>query len=215
MLLFAKKVIELLEITLEKPKLLYTIDSYLNHMNQNRINIEYEIILRLLKGNSYGREIAKELDISLTTIQRSILELESKNILDIEIQGKNKIFSLKKNIIARNHIFNAENYKLVKLLSHYPELGPVITDVLGESKSSLVILFGSFAKFSAKKGSDIDIYLDTSNIKEKKEIEMVNSKINVKIGKLNINSLLIKEIIRNHVIIKGVEEFYEKIKFFE
>jgi len=204
------------QITLNsEPKHLYTIDSYLNHMNQNRINIEYEIILRLLKGNSHGREIAKELDISLTTIQRSMLQLERKNILDIEIQGKNKMFSLKKNIIARNHIFNAENYKLVKLLSHYPELGPVITDVLGESKSSLVILFGSFAKFSAKKGSDIDIYLDTSNINEKKEVEIVNSKINVKTGKFDINSLLIKEIIRNHVIIKGVEEFYEKTRFFE
>ena len=204
------------EIALDsEPKHLYTIDSYLNHMNQNRINIEYEIILRLLKGNAYGREIAKELDISLTTIQRSLLELERKNILDIEIQGKNKIFSLKKNLMARNHIFNAENYKLVKLLSHYPELGPVITDVLGKSKSSLVILFGSYAKFSANKNSDIDIYLDTLNIKEKKEIEMVNSKINAKIGKFDINSLLIKEIIRNHVIIKGVEEFYEKTRFFE
>ena len=207
--------IGLLEIVLEKPKHLNTIDSYLNHMNQNRINIEYEIVLRLLKGNTYGREIVKELDISLTTIQRSMLELERKNILDVEIQGKNKMFSLKKNIMARNHIFNAENYKLVKLLSHYPELGPVISDVLVKSKSSLVILFGSFAKFSAKKGSDIDIYLDTSNIKEKKEVEMVNSKINAKIGKFDINSLLIKEIIRNHVVIKGVEEFYEKTRFFE
>ena len=204
------------EIVLDsETKHLYTIDSYMNHMNQNRINIEYEIILKLLKGNAHGRKIAKELEISLTTIHRSLLELVRKNILDVDVQGKNKVYSLKKNLMARNNILNAENYKLVKLLSHYPELGPVISDVLGDSKSSLVILFGSFAKFSAKKGSDIDIYLDTSNIKEKKDVEMVNSKINVKIGRFDATSLLIKEIIRDHIIIKGVEEFYEKTRFFE
>lgn len=184
-------------------------------MNQNRINIEYEVMLRLLKSNAHGRGIAKELDIPLTTVQRSLLGLEGKNVLDVAIQGKNKVYSLKKNLMARNHIFNAENYKMVKLLLRYPELGPVISDVLGKSKCSLIILFGSFAKFSANKNSDIDIYLDTLNIKEKKEVEMVNSRINAKIGRFDVKSLLIKEIIRNHIIIKGVERFYEKSGFFE
>ena len=150
----------MIEIILEEPKHLNIIDSYMNHMNQNRINIGYEIVLMLLKSNAHGREIAKGLDIPLTTVQRSLLELERKNVLDVVIQGKNKVYSLKKNLVARSHIFNAENYKMVKILSHYPELGPVISDVLGKSKSSLIILFGSFAKFSADKSSDIDILID-------------------------------------------------------
>ena len=187
----------------------------MNHMNQNRINIEYEIILRLLKENNHGRGIAKDLGIPLTTIQRSLLELERKNVLDVGIQGKNKVYSLKKNLMARNHIFNAENYKMAKLLLHYQDLGPIISDVLDKSKSPLVILFGSFAKFSANKGSDIDIYADTTNTKEKKEVEMINSKISFKIGKFDIKSLLIKEIIMNHVILKGVEGYYKKTGFFE
>jgi len=205
----------LLEIVLEKPKDLNTIDSNMNHMNQNRINIEYEIIFKLLKDNAYGREIAKELGIPLTTIQRSLLELEKNNVLDVVVQGKNKVYSLKKNLMARKFVYNAENYKMAKLLLRYPNLGPIISDVLSKNKSSLIILFGSYAKFSANKNSDIDIYLDTLNIKEKKEAEMVNSKVNAKIGRFDVKSLLIKEIIINHVIIKGVERFYEKSGFFE
>jgi hypothetical protein len=67
----------------------------------------------------------------------------------------------------------------------------------------------------AKKDSDIDIYIDTKDSKIKEDIEHIDSKINVKIGNYNKDSTLIKEIEKNHVIIKGIEEYYEKSKFFE
>ena len=74
----------------------------------------------------------------------------------------------------------------------------------------LIVLFGSYAKGLANKNSDIDIYIETKNRNVKKLVENVNSKINVKIGSFNIDSPLIKEIIKNHVIIKGIEVFYDK-----
>ena len=77
-----------------------------------------------------------------------------------------------------------------------------------------IILYGSVAKNEEGKESDIDIYIETQSKKLKEEIELLNSKINVKIGKYNKDSLLIKEIEKNHVIIKGIEVFYEKNKFF-
>ena len=49
---------------------------------------------------------------------------------------------------------------------------------------------------------------------EKNKIKELNSKLSIKIGDFDVNSLLIKEIIKNHVIIRGVEEFYTKNKFF-
>ena len=73
----------------------------------------------------------------------------------------------------------------------------------------------SRTKFNAKKTSDIDLYIETNSKLLKKKIEKFNSKINVKIGKFDNKSLLIKEIIKNHVIIKGVERFYEKSGFFK
>ena len=61
----------------------------------------------------------------------------------------------------------------------------------------------------------MDIYIDTKNSRLKDDIELIDSKISVKIGDYNKDSLLIKEIEKNHVIIKGVEIYYEKNKFFD
>ena len=47
----------------------------------------------------------------------------------------------------------------------------------------------------------------------KEEIASVHSKIKVKIGEFDLGSPLIKEIVKNHVILRGVEELYEKIGF--
>ena len=43
----------------------------------------------------------------------------------------------------------------------------------------------------------------------------INSKLSIKIGKFDTKSLLIKEIIKNHVIIRGLEDFYERVEFFK
>lgn len=184
-------------------------------MNQNRINLKYEILLNLIKQESHGRELTKTLQQSLTTIQRDLKELEKENILEFKISGRNKIYSIKKNSAAKRYLFNAENYKLIKVIKRYPFLDPIFEDVLKKTNSQIIILFGSYAKFKAKKDSDIDFYIETDNKKTKREIELINSKINVKIGKFSLHSLLIKEIIKNHVILRGLEKYYEKIKFFE
>ena len=108
-----------------------------------------------------------------------------------------------------------ERYKLIKLLKKYPELGIIISDVLKKTREKMIILFGSYAKFRAKKDSDIDIYVETRDKKVKKELEFINSKIRIKIGTFDTSSLLIKEIVKDHVILRGVERFYEKTKFLE
>jgi hypothetical protein len=48
----------------------------------------------------------------------------------------------------------------------------------------------------------------------KEAVEAVHSRISVKIGELDTSSQLVREIVRNHVILQGVEEFYGKIGFF-
>jgi predicted nucleotidyltransferase len=183
-------------------------------MVQNRDNLDLEIILVLLKKESHLREIAKALSKPHSTILRRVNQLVKENVLDYRIEGKNKVFFIKKNLVAKNYVFNAERYKLIKLLKHYPELSIIIDDILKKT-DRLTVLFGSYAKFKAKKDSDIDIYVETKSKKVKEEIESVNSRIRVKIGEFNLNSELIKEIIKNHVILKGIEEFYEKTRFFE
>ena len=191
-------------------------------MTQIKVNYNYEILLFLLKRDMHGREIAKELRTSLTRVQAILTELRKINVLDYKIEGKNHIYFIKKNLMSKSFILNAENYKLSKIINKHPELEPIFQNVIKKSKSSLILLFGSYAKNTEKKDSDIDIYIKTTNPKIAKEVQKIYnllsdliSIISIKTGNFNSDDLLIKEIIKNHAIIKGGEEYYEKIKLFE
>jgi len=185
--------------------------SLLKHMVQKQ-DIELEVILILLKGKAHLREISRLISVPHATLMRKLNQLVEDNILDYSLEGRNKLFFLKTNLQSKNYIFNAERYKLIKLLNKYPKLSIIFDDILSKSNNSLIILFGSYANFSAGSKSDIDIYIDgTKKIKE--ELEEINSKISIKIGSFDKDSLLIKEIIKHHIILKGVEEFYEKISY--
>ena len=104
-----------------------------------------------------------------------------------------------------------ENYKLIKFFEKYPHLEPLFEDIIKKCGSKLIILFGSYAKGIPKQESDIDIYIETKEQNLKKKAEEIDSKLSIKIGKFNQDSLLIKEIIKNHVILNGVERFYEQL----
>lgn len=182
-------------------------------MTQKKINYLYEVLLCLLKKNMHQRELAKELKTSLTRIQSILKELREINAIDYNETGKNHVYFIKKNLISKSLILNAENYKLIKLLKKYPYFGPIFKEIIIKCPKSIILLFGSYAKETERKDSDIDIYIDITNQKIKKEIQNIYPTLSIKIGKFNLDSLLIKEIIKNHIIINNGEEYYEKIKF--
>lgn len=173
----------------------------------------YEIILNLLKGENHLRQIAKDLGMNHMTTKRILDSLMRSNVLDVKKQGRNNIFSIKNTLESQNTAFMAEFYKLNRLIRKHPELRGDI-EKLKKMPAETIIIFGSYAKDSETGRSDIDIYIDTSSSKIKKEAENINNKLSVKIGKFSKESLLIKEIEKNHVIVKGAERFYEKSKFF-
>ncbi|MDI6737991.1 MAG: nucleotidyltransferase domain-containing protein [Nanoarchaeota archaeon] len=184
-------------------------------MTQIKVNYAYEALLLLLKKEMHGREMAKELKTSLTRVQSILAELREINVLDYKAVGKNHLYFIKKNLVAKSFVLNAENYKLANIIRKNPEMEPIFQDIIKRSKASLILLFGSYAKGSQKNGSDIDIYIDTTSPKIKEDVQKIYDLISVKIGKFNPDDLLIKEIIKNHAIIKGGEEYYEKIRFFD
>lgn len=185
------------------------------HVVQFWDNLAYEIILLLLRGGRHIRDISKALDASHSTVLRRLNRLVEENAIDYRMEGKNKVFFIKKNLEGRNYVYNSERYKLNKLVKKYPPCAVVIEDILRKTNELLVILFGSYAKFSAKEDSDMDVYVETRRREVKETLESINSKIRVKTGDFNTESLLIKEIIRNHVILQGTEDFYEKTGFFK
>ncbi|MBS3118589.1 nucleotidyltransferase domain-containing protein [Candidatus Woesearchaeota archaeon] len=173
-----------------------------------------EIVLDLIRGKSHMREIANHLNTNHMMIARRIKSLIKDNVLDFKVEGKNKVFFLKKTIEAKNYVFSAETYRLNQFLKKYPSLRQIIEKIQADKKIKLAVVFGSYAKRIAKEDSDIDIYIDTNDKNIKESLSFLNSRLSVKIGKYNKSSLLIKEIEKNKVIIKGVESYYEKNGFF-
>lgn len=177
-----------------------------------RDSLELEIINVLLRSENHVRGIAKLLNESHSTVLRKLNDLKKENVVDSMVEGKNKIFFLRDNLIAKNYIKKAELQKLSRLLREYPELGVLFEEILKKTDDRLVVLFGSYAKGLAKKDSDIDIYIETKSRNVKKTIEEIHSKISVKTGTFDIRSPLIKEITKDHIIIKGIEVFYDMLE---
>jgi len=182
-------------------------------MSQN--NYDIRIVESLLKSENHVRGLAKALGTNQTTIARKLDGLYKNNIVDYRQEGRNKVFFVKKTLEAKQFAYSVEANKLLELLKRYPELRRIIEAIKKNKKITLAVLFGSYAKGTAKKESDIDIYIETKDRRIKEEVELIDSKISVKIGEYDKESLLIREIEKNHIIIKGVESYYEKNKFFD
>lgn len=184
-------------------------------MTQIKVNYQYETLLLLLKREMHQREIAKELKTSLTRIQSILKELRNINAVDYREVGKNHIYFIKKNLVSRSLILNAENYKLIRLLRKHPALEQIFKQIIKICPDNMILLFGSYANGTEKKDSDIDIYIETTDNKLKDELQKIHHNLSIKIGQFNPDDLLIKEVIKNHIILQKGEEFYEKTKFLD
>ncbi len=180
-----------------------------------RDSLESEIVLVLVNGREHVRKIARILHESHATVLRKLRLLSQKNIVDSVREGRNTVYFIKSTLRARYAIYIAEHYKLSKLFERYPKLAIIFDEVLKKAKGDMIILFGSYASFSAREDSDIDLYIETQDSHLKKNISHVHSTLSVKIGQFELSSLLIKEIIKNHIILRGMERFYEKTRFFD
>ncbi len=184
-------------------------------MIQIKVNYTYEVLLLLLKREMHQREIAKELKTSLTRVQSILKELRGINAVDYKEIGRNHIYFIKRNLVSKSLLLNAENYKLIKLIRKHPHLETIFIQIIEKGNNEMILLFGSYAKGTEKKGSDLDIYINTTKLKLKEETQKIYHGLSIKIGKFNLKDLLIREIMKNHVIINGGKEYYENTEFFE
>ncbi|MEK6927135.1 MAG: nucleotidyltransferase domain-containing protein [Nanoarchaeota archaeon] len=187
------------------------------HLRYNRIEgfeldeLEINIISYLFSEPAHIRKIEREIGISHSTILRKIGGMEKKGLIDYLSLGRNKQYFVKKTLRTRKVLEIVESFKVFSLLKKHPFLEPLFMEMLKKCDSKMIILFGSYAKGISKEESDIDIYVETDNVHVKKRLEEINSKISVKVGDFDTNSLLIKEIIKNHIVLRGADRFYEQV----
>ena len=59
------------------------------------------------------------------------------------------------------------------------------------------------------------MYIETSDSQKKKQLEQRHSSLSVKIGVFDTKNLLIRAIMKDHVIIRGIEVYFDKTGFFK
>lgn len=159
----------------------------------------------------YGREIAKKLKMNQKTVSNILNQFEKEHILKFKTEGKNKYYYLNEFYpYLKELIQQLETQRKIDFLEKYKKLRELFLKLESRTQGILVI-FGSYADFTSNKNSDLDVFV-IGKIKDIGDLEDIyNIKINVvKLNnkdKVNKNDHMIKEIIKNHIILKGLEDF--------
>lgn len=154
----------------------------------------------------YLRQISKLTKLPLKTCQNTLLELEKNRILKGKIEGKNKYFTLNlDNIQTKSSLLHTEIHKMDSFLEKYPTFKTFLKEL---NTNILILVFGSFAKGTANKESDLDLLI----VSEKEELPVhllpykihpINLAENSFIKAIKEKETLIKEIEENHIILNN------------
>jgi predicted nucleotidyltransferase len=165
-------------------------------------------------GRIYGRAVAKKLKMNQKTASTILAKLEKENILKFTQEGKNKYYFLNKfNAYIKDTLKIIEISRKIKFLErNKKEIG--LFEKLEERTKGVLIIFGSYSGGRSTEKSDLDVFV-IGNIKEIEDLEQLyNIKINIiksSEDKFDKEENIIKEIMQNHIILKGAEEFINLI----
>ena len=178
-------------------------------LNINRFKILEEFTADYNK-RIYGRNVAKKLKMNQKTVSNVLNELEMEHVLRFVKEGKNKYYSLNEFYPYMMEIIHLiETQRKINFIEKYKKIRNLFSK-LEERTEGMLIIFGSYASFGANEKSDLDV-LSIGKIKNVEDLEDIyNIKINIiKINenKFDKNEHIVKEIIKNHIILKGTENF--------
>jgi len=181
-------------------------------LNINKFNILSEFS-KDYSRKIYGRDVAKKLRMNQKTVSNTLNELEKEDILKFTHEGKNKYYYMNEFYPYIKEIIKLiEIQRKINFLKKYDKLKGLFSKLENQSEGILII-FGSYANFNANERSDLDIFV-TGDI----SIEDLETSYNIKINIIksskkgfNKNEHIIKEIIKNHIILMGVEDFVDLI----
>ncbi len=187
-------------------------DTHISIMLLNKI--ERVILQEVVKEKNrriYGREIANKYKLNQKSVANALIRLEKGNILKYKTEGKNKYYFLNEfNPYIKEIVQISEVEKKYEFLKKNKVIEKLIREIEGQ-KSKIIILFGSYAKGTATKNSDLDLYVvgdfDKGNLEKDYRIKIQVVKSNEE--KFDSRNPLIKEILENHIVLKGIEEFVD------
>lgn len=166
----------------------------------------------------YIREVERLLQISSRTALLTLAKLEKRGILESKVKGTIKTYAIRKSGISKEYFILTEQYKLIAFLEKN-HLVKEVLEKIDTFSEGIVLIFGSYAKAIQKEDSDLDLFIaGTSKPKDIREIgRRYGIEISIKSYPLDIftkeinTDVLLKEIVENHIIIKGAEQFVERV----
>ncbi len=186
-------------------------------LSENHLKI-LSLFTRGFNREYYIREVHKLTGVSPRTAQIVLEDLKSKGVIESEIKGKIKVYHIRKSETARDYLILTEQYKKIVFLSSYRVIREIIEKILPYIHG-IALIFGSYAKYKAKEDSDLDMLIVGSCDYDKIEkiaklygIEVQIKSYPFEIFKKNISlDYLIKEALKDHIVITGVEKFIRVI----
>lgn len=166
----------------------------------------------------YIREVQKLLKISPRTAQLILESLEDKGVIESKTKGKIKTYKIKLSEFTKKYLIFVEEYKAISFLENKLMLKEVIEKITPSIKG-IGIIFGSYAKGIQNKESDLDIFVAGDYNKE--EVKKVSRNLGIDVSvkcyplqtfEENINTdILLKEVLKNHIVFVNVEQFIQKV----
>lgn len=166
------------------------------------------LVEALRKHPCHIRKLSEELSLIPSTTMRTLRKLEEENVVEGVLQGKNKVYGLKNTPEAKTYLYMVEHYKLISLLQD-AKMRRIITLLQEQTGGELIVLYGSYAKGLSTEKSDVDLYIETYDEKKKESLQFISEKLSIKMGKLDKETSFAKELMKEHVIVQGVERFYQ------
>lgn len=168
------------------------------------------------------REVSIALNLPYPQIHRSVSSLIKKELISKEIKGKSSVLQVNLESLKKDH-YIVEFERKIDILDKYKILNILENDLFRLKYAQFIcILFGSYALKNAKKDSDIDLLFvipeeyDYDKFEREVKTKLLLPKAHIQITKekglldmwsnpsqLNVGN----EIIKNHVILWGVEAF--------
>ncbi|NOR85528.1 hypothetical protein GQ473_05410 [archaeon] len=164
-----------------------------------------------------GSQIAKMKNLNQKTVATTLNKFESQKFLKSTTQGRNKLYYL--NIedaqMSVQFISIVEHLKTMNFYKNQPFIKDVVSKIM-PLFNDIVIIFGSYAKGTQKKDSDLDIFVVGSYKSD--ELEKISKaykiEINVKSYPWDVFKKALKkkdpfleEIMRNHIIINDIQSY--------
>lgn len=160
------------------------------------------------------REIARTVCMNRQTASEILKLMEKERLMDSEIVGRQKMYFLNfSNMLTKLRMINAENVIRMNMCRNRT----ISTLMKSLDTSSMVVLFGSYAKSTERKDSDVDLLIIP---KKKHDFERLEKEIGKRIQVFYMEpkefiegffrkDSLIAEIAKNHVCLRDTEAFVD------